>query len=716
MGDRRPSLIDQMAMAAALEGLVDDDDTEHDDTEHDEVHDMIDEEGGLLEEADLEDDHSSLGNDVSISDDFLSRLARNSGGSRLSGASGGRISGTSYSSLSSISMDMRQAANDAVEAARISYLGRRPSGSDLEPMIQEYGEEDYDDSLDRQDDSTLVERGRSGSINEFILDADIIAASMDEYEDEIGGALLQQHPAPGLHRASNDGRDHGEHALYKLYDQPAQSGEYPGYDPPGGIREVKQKPKEIKYDGRIAGDSNHTDKGSAPSRVDSEALDHFDDEQLIDQRFGRAVVLSPGESVDSKAKGRRPISPFDPARRLSFNQKRRTSYNSTNSDHSFHSAPSPYGYEEAEGGVKAAERRRPLSIAVPNAEGAGYARRISNRSSVRRTSVQLPPGSIGTANSPSGSFAESQRRESFTGIDDEESGSGPISSAVGRLTFRNRRSRQTRQSMSIAGRQGPTGSLDSAIDTLRNQDSNSEWENVAAAVTVVAASEAGASPSKSRHIKFAVNDTVLVFLTLLNVTNMEDPKDTFTVAPVNKYGYPAGEGSTEAEKSGPYAFVICTVKHVHFDEDDRYYTVVRADTGTQQRADSGWMEPLVDSECIAAAMVAAKKTVRSTQDKPEEVLEEAGFFQDCMDTCLDILSWPSDFATSTLLPFYRRLRLATKMLATQLLLGDSPFSCKIRVTGINLLVLCSIAFLFLEVANLAFLPADFDDEMAIIGT
>ena len=83
---------------------------------------------------------------------------------------------------------------------------------------------------------------------------------------------------------------------------------------------------------------------------------------------------------------------------------------------------------------------------------------------------------------------------------------------------------------------------------------------------------------------------------------------------------------------------------------------------------------------------------------------------------MDILSWPSDFVVSTLLPFYRRLRLATKMLLTQLLLGEAPFSCKIRVTGINLLVLCSLAFLFLEVINLAFLPADFDDEMAIVGT
>ncbi|KAG7349730.1 adenylate cyclase family protein [Nitzschia inconspicua] len=707
MGDRRPSLIDQMAMAAALEGLVDD--SEHDDD--DDMH--------VLDEAELEDDedsHSSLGNDVS--EDFLVRGGR---------TSGSRISGASYSSLSSTSSGMRQAAAAAVEAARVSYLGHRYSRTSIDPMIYEYGEEEdegeyYDDSFNRGEiaaEDSQIEVGQYGSSNEFILDADIVAGSKDEYESEVVGAMLKKYPVPGLHRASNDGHNHNEHSMYESYDQSVQSGEYPGYDQPGVRRGLNNYAKPAMHSNRTGNDSSLSDIGSAPSRVDSETFDHFDDEQLLDERLSKVAVLSPGATSDSKPTGKTPSSTFDARRRLSFNQKRRTSYNSNNSDHSFHSAPSLYGYEQAEGGAKSAERRRPLSIAVPNAEGAGYARRVSNRSSIRRQ----PLASVGTTSSTSESFEVNQRRASYNATYEDESGngqspgnSGSISSAVSRLTFRNRRSRQTRLSMSIAGRQGPIGSLDSAIDTLRNQDSNSEWENVAAAVTVVAASESGASASNSRHIKFAVNDTVLVFLTLLNVTNMEDPKDTFTVAPVNKYGFPAGEGRTEAEKTGPYTFVICTVSHVHFDEDDRYYTVERADTGTQQRADSGWIEPLTDPEGIAAAFMAARKTVRSTQDKPEEVMEETGLFQGCMDTCLDILSWPSDFVASTLLPFYRRLRLATKLLVTQLLLGEAPFSCKIRITGINVLVLCSIIFLFLEVIKLAFLPAEFDDEIAIVGT
>jgi len=100
-------------------------------------------------------------------------------------------------------------------------------------------------------------------------------------------------------------------------------------------------------------------------------------------------------------------------------------------------------------------------------------------------------------------------------------------------------------------------------------------------------SQPSGTTTATRRIQFAVGETALVLLTLLNVTNTQDPRDTFTVAPVNKLGFPQSEGRTDEEKAGPYLFVLATVNRVHFDEDDRYYTIVRADTGTEQRADSG---------------------------------------------------------------------------------------------------------------------------------
>jgi hypothetical protein len=230
--------------------------------------------------------------------------------------------------------------------------------------------------------------------------------------------------------------------------------------------------------------------------------------------------------------------PFVPVRRTERTESLR-------SETSFHSAPARAGEDpsaspsNAEG--RKQQQQRPLSIAVPNAEGAAHSRRTS----------------------------------------------GLLNSFIGKRMSTRRQNLSLQQSRSNASTSSKTmGSLDNAIASLRNQDSNSEWENVAAAAAVVAASTQGGN-SKTRHIQFAVDDTVLVFLTLLNVTNMEDPKDTFTVAPVNTHGYPSGEGTTELEKNGPYSFVLARVKHVHFDEDDRYYTIVRSDTGTEQRADSG---------------------------------------------------------------------------------------------------------------------------------
>lgn len=294
------------------------------------------------------------------------------------------------------------------------------------------------------------------------------------------------------------------------------------------------------------------------------------------------------------------------ARRPSFKPIRRSSH-ASQSEGSFHSAPAragrdptslvshDYGPAEGGGGAGSAagsgggpgpagtaagrtERRRPLSISVPNAEGAAYSRRNSHTK--RRPSVKIQSFSTENA-SPNGGGGG----VCGGGDDDSQAASQPSTVGPGLLGFKRRSTR--RQNLSIQVRSGAMGTLDNAIESLRKQDSNSEWENVAAAVTVVAAGQKGASNANKQHLKFAVNDTVLVFLTLLNVTNMEDPKDTFTVAPVNRFGYPAGEGRIDAEKTGPYTFVLATVKHVHFDEDDRYYTVVRADTGTEQRADSG---------------------------------------------------------------------------------------------------------------------------------
>lgn len=171
--------------------------------------------------------------------------------------------------------------------------------------------------------------------------------------------------------------------------------------------------------------------------------------------------------------------------------------------------------------------------------------------------------------------------------DEESSGSSIRMSASGRFFPRSirRTSYASSGTSALGGRSYASfDSMDQAMLTL-DQGGASDWENVVAAAAVVAAGTAGGN--KRSHTQFATGDNVLVFLNVLNHTNSVDSRDAFTINPVNKFGFPRGEGKTSEEQQGPYVYVLATVKNVHFDEDLRYYTVARADCGTEQRADTG---------------------------------------------------------------------------------------------------------------------------------
>lgn len=81
--------------------------------------------------------------------------------------------------------------------------------------------------------------------------------------------------------------------------------------------------------------------------------------------------------------------------------------------------------------------------------------------------------------------------------------------------------------------------------------------------------------AKAAYRRYRVGDNVLICC------------NSHWVTLVNRHGFPPGEGLSMEEQSGPYAFVLASVKTVHFDEFAEYYTVKRADTGTEQRADTG---------------------------------------------------------------------------------------------------------------------------------
>jgi hypothetical protein len=127
--------------------------------------------------------------------------------------------------------------------------------------------------------------------------------------------------------------------------------------------------------------------------------------------------------------------------------------------------------------------------------------------------------------------------------------------------------------------------------------------------------------------------------------------------------------------------------------------VERADTGTFQRADPGWMEPLPPfADNWAAAHRAAGRTVRSQSEVKEDNVKQKNM----------ILLTPWRLIQSTLMPWYRRMRASTKVLAENIVMGKPGWACRIHFTCINLLVMCSFVYLFIEPVTLAFLPAYLD--------
>lgn len=234
---------------------------------------------------------------------------------------------------------------------------------------------------------------------------------------------------------------------------------------------------------------------------------------------------------------------------------------------------------------------------------------------------------------------------------------------------------------------------------------SSEFEHVAAAAAVVAASS---QPIAKRGVQFGRGDFALVMLTLLGMADQDGEKDAYTVDPVNAHGYPQGKGKTETQKQGPFLFVLCQVTQVHFDEDERYYTVRRCDTGKEQRADQAYMEPIRDDEAIDVALRAAQRTQRDARDHLEREDKNMSLWHRFSESY-------SHFVEERFVPFYSRTRNSAKIVAKHMMNGDHGYAINLRFSSINFLVLCSLIFLFLDVVTISFFTAEWDQSAAIVG-
>ena len=213
---------------------------------------------------------------------------------------------------------------------------------------------------------------------------------------------------------------------------------------------------------------------------------------------------------------------------------------------------------------------------------------------------------------------------------------------------------------------------------------------------------------------------------------------------VNRYGFPPGEGSSPEEMRGPYIYAMATVKQVHFEEFAAYYTVVRADTGAEHRADADFMEPLKTTRGQQAAYRAALQSSLEQGVVGSEIgpghsgehpfpvgvgdAREAAH-SSSMTGRNKILSCLENTCVYLLLPFlylYDCLYLFALRWLTPLgkfmlrhakliLMGAEPYACQLRLTLVNFIVVCSIWYMFIDQARLVFFRPRADHTVAVFN-
>jgi hypothetical protein len=120
------------------------------------------------------------------------------------------------------------------------------------------------------------------------------------------------------------------------------------------------------------------------------------------------------------------------------------------------------------------------------------------------------------------------------------------------------------------------------------------------------------------------------------------------------------------------------------------------------------MEPIKSPIAIEAATQAAEQTSRTHVLLPTKAKEEKRFaFQ-------SLLMWPVKAFKEFILPFSIVARAKIKEQVRLILLGKHPYACELRATSVNILVMCSSTYLFLDSLSLAFFPPASDFAVAVV--
>ncbi len=226
---------------------------------------------------------------------------------------------------------------------------------------------------------------------------------------------------------------------------------------------------------------------------------------------------------------------------------------------------------------------------------------------------------------------------------------------------------------------------------------------------------------------------VLVNLEILNSAASSSSSSTTnnlaTTTKVNKFGFPQGYGRNGQERSGPYLFVACAYKNVRrlsrslkeAAGNTNIVTVERCDTGEWVTMNPDWETYVLEERSAVLAAVAAAKMKSDDKDTfllaidhlaHNEAADPAS--QHANENLQSTDGWNGmiQMIDSKVVPILKQIHRRTKALGTRLVQGARPFSCKVRVTGINLLVVCSTLFLFLQVFQLGWASPKYDDDLA----
>ena len=260
-------------------------------------------------------------------------------------------------------------------------------------------------------------------------------------------------------------------------------------------------------------------------------------------------------------------------------------------------------------------------------------------------------------------------------------------------------------------------SMNSSLGSINSNTATATNMNTANSSTQTVTSRAS-STLRARHVHGSAQQSINVQYTVghyVLISNHGRP--VCSAALVNRHGFQkdgAGSSSfpggplTPEERRGPYLFTMARVVAVHFGENGRYYTVRREDDGGEQQADAACMMPL---EADGAGLTAAREAARQRRGG---TVDSDGVGTPARRRLLQLCTAASAWARGRFAPV-RGWKRGARTKVGACLNGHRPYGIRIRLTGVNFFVACSIWYLYIDQLRLAFLSHEWDFGCAVVS-